>query len=112
MTTINPDPDGKSDVSCTPYDLDRAALAGGFEDDLDLGREVARRLHAVLKRRTDNRESLDTKDMRTEFFHRVADLWEGDPCANSMWLAAMSNTFNAMLADVSAQVREARGLAR
>jgi hypothetical protein len=110
--SVDPDPNGNSDVSRTPYDLDRAAMAGGFEDDMDTGREVALRLHTILKRRTDNSESIDTKDIRTEFFHDVADLWEGDPCGNSMWLAAMSNTFNAMLSDLSAQVREARGLLR
>jgi len=110
--SVQPDPNGKSDVSRTPYDLNRAARAGGFEDDIELGQVVARRLHAILKRRTENGESLDSKDMRTEFFHEVADLWEGDPCGNPMWLAAMSNTFNAMLSDLSAQVREARGLPR
>jgi hypothetical protein len=88
---VPPDPAGKSDASRTPYDLSRAARSGGFEDDIELGQEVARRLHAILKRRTDNGESLDAKDMRTEFFHDVADLWEGDPCGNSMWLAAVSS---------------------
>lgn len=110
--TIPPDPTGQSDVSRTPYDLDRAARAGGFEDDMWTGHECAHRLHNILRRRTDNRESLDAKEMRNEFFNAVADLWEGDPFVNSMWLAAMSNTFNVMLSDLSAQVREARGLPR
>lgn len=112
MSGISPDPNGKSDVSRTPYDLDRAARAGGFQDDLDTGLIMARRLHAILRRRTDNGASLDSKEVRNEWFDSVADLWEGDPFVNTMWLAAMSNTFNAMLSDLSAQVREARGLPR
>lgn len=110
--SVAPDENGKSDVSRTLYDLNRAARAGGFEDDMAIGREAARRLHAILRRRTDTGESLDTKEMRTEFFHDVADLWEGDACGNALWLAVMSNTFNALLSDLSAQVREARGLPR
>lgn len=110
--SITPDPSGKSDVSRTPYDLSRAARSGGFEDDIELGQEVARRLHAILRRRTDNRESLDHVEMRNEWIDSISDLWEGDPSSNTMWLATISNTYNALIRDLSAQVREARGLPR
>jgi hypothetical protein len=101
-----------TDVDAVPYDLDRAARAGGFDDDPEMGREVARRLHATLRRLTDSAEPHTAKDVVTETIHDIADLWEGDATGNSMWLAAISNTLNAMLADLSQQIRDARGLRR
>lgn len=105
--TIPPDPTGQSDVSRTPYDLDRAARAGGFEDDLETGREIARRLHAIFQRRLDT-ESLDHSVVRTEWLDAIADLWEGDPFSNTMWLATISNTYAALVRDLGQQAREAK----
>ena len=96
-----------------PYDLDRAAKAGGFDDDdLEIGREVALRLHAVLTERTKAGDLGTAKDVVTDTIHNIADLWEGDPTGNSMWLAEISNTLNAMLRDLSMQISEARGIRR
>lgn len=100
----------RTDVITVRYDLDRAAKAGGFDDDLEMGREVACRLHATLRRLTDSGVPHTAKDVVTETIHVIADLWEGDATGNSMWLAAISNTLNAMLADLSQQIRDARGL--
>lgn len=100
----------RTDVDAVRYDLDRAATAGGFDDDMETGREVARRLHATLRRLTDSGVPHTAKDVVTETIHAIADLWEGDATGNSMWLAAISNTLNAMLADLSQQIRDARGL--
>lgn len=106
--TIPPDPTGTSDVSRTPYDLDRAARAAEFEGDLEMGREVAVRLHAILRRRTSNGEPLDHAEMRAEWMATISDLWEGDPSGDALWLAAAANVYNALIRDLSAQVREAK----
>lgn len=108
--TIPPEPTGTSNAS-TAYDLDRAARAGGFDDDMETGREIAHRLHAIFQRRLDT-ESLDHNVVRTEWIHAIADLWEGDPCGNTMWLATISNTYAALVRDLGQQAREARGRAR
>lgn len=99
-----------NDVDAIKYDLDRAARAGGFDDDLEMGREVARRLHATLARLTSASEPFIAKTVVVETIHEIADLWEGDATSNSMWLAATSNTLNAMLSDLSQQIRDARGI--
>jgi hypothetical protein len=109
---VNDTGNPRTDVDAVRYDLDRAAKAGGFEDDLEMGREVARRLHSTLLRLTDSGVPHTAKDVVIGTIHAIADLWEGDATGNSMWLAAISNTLNAMLADLSQQIRDGRGLRR
>lgn len=90
------------------YDLDRAAQAGGFEDDLVLGREVARRLHAALKARTVPETPVNVDAVLGDTLTAVEDLWEPIPeHERGMWAAAMSNALVDMLRDVRAQTREA-----
>lgn len=84
------------------YDLDRAARAAGFENDLDFGREVARRFRAVLTQHTPGALMLG------EFIDAVIDMWEGNPTSDPLWLATVSNAYNALAKDYKAQVHEAK----
>lgn len=85
------------------YDLDRAAIAAGFENDLDFGRELARRFRAILKPHLPLALTLGA------FIEAIADMWEGNPTGNTIWLATVSNAYSSLAKDFNAQVREARG---
>lgn len=87
------------------YDLDRAARAAGFGDDLDFGREIARRFRAALTQR----QSRDLAATFGEFVDQIADMWERNPVENALWLATVSGIYDALAKDYKAQVREARG---
>lgn len=84
------------------YDLDRAARAAGFGNDLTCGRAaaaIAIRTAGALRRegRVDAFEP--------ETLSAWADLFDADP-DDPAWLAAASNSLAVMVLDLGAQERE------
>lgn len=83
------------------YDLDRAARAGGFEDDLELGRKVARAFREATNGRKRFSEVLDAA------IPPIAELWHDGAGEDPMWLAAMSDALGEMWTDLWNQRAEA-----
>jgi hypothetical protein len=95
-------------VTTAQYDLDRAAEAGGFADDLESGRECARRLHRVVQRLgfTDHAATVDAA------VEDIAAAWAVDAIPEESRggpLSALANSISAMYLDLIQQIQEARG---
>jgi hypothetical protein len=90
------------------YDLTRAARAGGFDEDLELGRAVAVRLHDAVRAHTVAGQPTDVDAVIDAALSSIADLFDPLPeHERGGWLAAMTNALVEMLRDVQAQAREA-----
>jgi hypothetical protein len=93
------------------YDLDRAARAGGFESEMDLGREVARIMHSAISARIRDKEPVSALQVAIDTVHGVAEeLYDEDPRPNGFWLSVMHNSVNDMYRDLRDQCAEAQGI--
>lgn len=103
------------DTAATPtdaarkLDVDRAALAGGFDGDMETGRQVVLATHAYLRdHRTSTTDERYVKTLIDEVTAEIADLYESDPMSDPMWLSVMHNGITGALRDIVEQIREAR----
>lgn len=98
----------------TPYNLERATTAGGFDHDPAIGQEIARRLHTVLSNRTQAGTEFDAPAVVDQTVEACMDLWQWDDMPEDQRgapLSALTNSVGAMLIDLIKQTREARGVA-
>lgn len=90
----------------TLYDRDRAARVGGFEGDMDLGREVARIMHsAVAATLREGRPVAGLQIVMDTIVGVAEELYDEDPRSNTLWLSAMHNSVSDMYRGPSGAVR-------
>jgi hypothetical protein len=98
-------------VTAAPlYDLDRAARAGGWEDDqIETGRSVARILHATAMQYGMRGTPLVPSVFLEDVTDTVAtQLYDSGVLENALWLSSMHNSLTDMYRDLCEQVREAK----